>query len=216
MRATLHATALAVAAFATACATAPGPAPMSSVSRGWVEEGEASWYGPGFDGNRTASGEIYDMEAMTAAHRELPFGSWVRVRNLDNGLETRVRINDRGPFARGRILDLSRAAARELEMIGSGTARVRLEVIEGVAAAPRTSDAAAPIPAGCTLVQVGAYRERRNAEEMVRRLEARGEPVRSIVGSDGIIRVYVGPYETEAETRLVRDRYDGLIRSCDS
>lgn len=211
-RAALTAAALTYAA----CSPAPAPTPMSSVETGWVERGEASWYGPGFHGNQTASGEVYDMEAMTAAHRELPFGSWVRVVNLDNGRETRVRINDRGPFARGRIIDLSRAAAREIEMIGSGTARVRIEVLEGVAAASSTASGAAPLPGGCTIVQVGAYRDRRNADEMVRRLEARGEPVRKIPGEDGIVRVYVGPYETEAETRLVRDRYDGLMRSCDS
>ncbi|MGD8494977.1 MAG: septal ring lytic transglycosylase RlpA family protein [Gemmatimonadales bacterium] len=201
---------------AGACAGYSGPAPMRTVEAGWRQEGEASWYGPGFDGKRTASGEVYDMDDLTAAHRELPFGSLVRVVNLDNGLETQVRINDRGPFARGRVLDLSRAAAREIDMLASGTARVRIEVLSSDAPPP-AGDAPADqvaIPTSCTLVQVGAYRERRNAAEMVRRLEARGEPVRELQGGDGITRVLIGPYGSEAETRLILERYDGLLKPC--
>jgi rare lipoprotein A len=90
----------------------------------------ASWYGHPFHGRTTASGETYDMEAMTAAHRTLPFGTVVQVDNLDNGQRTRVRINDRGPFVRGRIIDLSRRAARELDMVGAGIARVRITILE--------------------------------------------------------------------------------------
>lgn len=98
---------------------------------GAVETGIASWYGHPYHGRPTASGETYDMNRMTAAHRTLAFGTWVRVDNLDNRLRTEVRINDRGPFKDGRIIDLSRAAARELDMLGPGTARVRLTVIAG-------------------------------------------------------------------------------------
>lgn len=199
-----------------ACASHPAPPPMRSVETGWQQEGEASWYGPGFHGRQTASGEVYDMEAMTAAHRELPFGSRIHVVNLDNGLETWVRINDRGPFARGRVLDLSRAAARKLDMLGSGTARVRLEVLDGVAAAtPARAAAPVAIPESCTLVQVGAFAEHRNAAELTRRLEARGEPVRQVRGSDGLVRVLVGPYSTEGETRRMLERFDGNLRPCD-
>lgn len=209
--------AAAVTFLLAACAAHPGPAPMESVTTGWQEEGEASWYGPGFHGRQTASGEVYDMEAMTAAHRELPFGSRVRVINLDNGHETRVRINDRGPFARGRVLDLSRAAAREIDMLGSGTARVRIEVLEGVAqpATRARTAATVPIPDGCTLVQVGAFAEHRNAAELTRRLEARGEPVRQLRGGDGLVRVLVGPFATESETRRMLERFDGNLRPCD-
>jgi rare lipoprotein A len=92
--------------------------------RGW-----ASWYGPGFHGNRSASGEIYNQNQLTAAHRSLPFGTQVRVTNLNNNTSVIVRINDRGPFVRGRIIDLSTAAARVLGMMGSGVAPVRLEVL---------------------------------------------------------------------------------------
>jgi len=88
------------------------------------EKGIASWYGPRFHGRRTASGERYDQNKMTAAHKTLPFGTLVKVHNLDNDKSVIVRINDRGPFGNGRIIDVSKAAAKELGMIGPGTARV--------------------------------------------------------------------------------------------
>ena len=102
-------------------------APTGSVSR--VLNGQASWYGPGFYGNRTASGEVFRPGTLTAAHRSLPFGTMVRVTNLWNGRSTVVRINDRGPFHGGRIIDLAHGAARELGVTASGTADVKLEVL---------------------------------------------------------------------------------------
>lgn len=112
------------------CATGHRPADHpAGYPLGYQEDGWASWYGPGFHGNKTASGERFDMHQMTAAHRTLPFGSMVRVRSLTTGRRITVRINDRGPFARGRVLDLSRAAAVALGMMGPGTDRVDLEVI---------------------------------------------------------------------------------------
>ena len=106
-------------------------------------EGMASWYGAEFAGRPTANGEIYDPSQMTAAHRTLPFGTFVRVTNLKNGLNAVVRINDRGPFAKGRIIDVSRAAAEILGMIGPGTAQVRLELISNDPA-PASSTPALP------------------------------------------------------------------------
>ena len=94
-----------------------------------TQRGEASWYGPGFHGKKTASGQIYNQNAMTAASRTLPLGTRVMVTNLDNGKEVEVTINDRGPYAKGRIIDLSKAAARKLGFIKAGVARVRIEVI---------------------------------------------------------------------------------------
>jgi rare lipoprotein A len=91
--------------------------------------GVASWYGPRFHGRRAASGEIFNQHRFTAAHRHLPFGTQVKVTNLDNGKSVIVRINDRGPYVKGRIIDLSRAAARELEMTKDGTVRISLEVL---------------------------------------------------------------------------------------
>jgi rare lipoprotein A len=105
-----------------------------------------------FHGQRTASGELYDMYRMTAAHRELPLGTVVQVRNLDNGRRVQVRINDRGPFVRGRILDLSYAAATALDMVRTGTAEVELRVIE--------MRVLAPSPTAVLTVQVGAFQDR--------------------------------------------------------
>jgi rare lipoprotein A len=96
-----------------------------------VETGLASWYGRGFHGKFTASGEVFNQEKFTAAHRTLPWGSRVRVTNLANGKSIEVRINDRGPFGKGRIIDVSRAAARALGMVGSGIANVRVECLSG-------------------------------------------------------------------------------------
>lgn len=121
------------AAGALACAHAPKATPPTGGETGEapaaaavVGEGTASYYGKGFAGRPTASGERFDPAAMTAAHRSLPFGTCLRVRNLDNGREARVRVNDRGPYASGRIVDVSTAAARVLGMIERGLARVRL------------------------------------------------------------------------------------------
>lgn len=127
--------ALALAALVAGCSTrprlplpepeAPAAAPSTAPS---VElgRGKASWYGPGFHGKRTASGERFDMNAMTAAHRTLAFGTRVLVRNVRNGREVIVRINDRGPHVRGRIIDLSKAAAAEIDLIEAGEAPVVL------------------------------------------------------------------------------------------
>ena len=115
---------LVVALALVACAHAPagkGSAP--------VGEGVASYYGESLRGHRTASGERFDPNALTAAHRDLPFGSKIRVTNLGNGRTVVVRVNDRGPYADGRIVDLSWAAARELDMLRSGVAHVRLELL---------------------------------------------------------------------------------------
>ncbi|WP_370455637.1 septal ring lytic transglycosylase RlpA family protein [Synechococcus sp. RSCCF101] len=103
------------------------PEPVSDVVQ--VITGEASWYGPGFYGNRTASGEVFRPGTVTAAHRTLPFGTRVRVTNLWNGRSTVVRINDRGPFAGARVIDLAHGAATELGLISSGIADVKLEVL---------------------------------------------------------------------------------------
>lgn len=118
-------------ALVSGCSLATRPVPPAPFpERGQNETGIASWYGPGFHGRTTANGETYDMEAMTAAHLTLAFGTVVRVDNLDNGRSIRVRINDRGPYVDGRIIDLSRRAARELGMLEAGIARVRVTVVE--------------------------------------------------------------------------------------
>jgi rare lipoprotein A len=131
------------------------PAPRAALPAGYVEEGVASWYGIPFHGRAAADGEIYDMETLVAAHRLMPFNTWLKVTNLANNKSVTVRVIDRGPFVDGRIIDLSKAAARAIDLIGPGTARVRLEVI----AAP------ADIPANdFYAVQVGAFSVYENAE----------------------------------------------------
>ncbi len=109
---------------------AGGPAPFDGDVSSYVDEGQASYYSDIYQGKRTASGERYDRSAMTAAHPVLPFGSRVAVTNLDNGREVVVRINDRGPFIRGRIIDLSYRAAERLGMIRSGVVPVRISGID--------------------------------------------------------------------------------------
>lgn len=99
------------------------------IASNWGYDGMASWYGPGFHGAKTASGEWFNQYALTAAHRYLPFGTWVRVTNLNNGSSVVVRINDRGPFTGGRVIDLSTAAARAIGIINSGVAPVSVEVL---------------------------------------------------------------------------------------
>lgn len=119
---------LAAALLGVGCGTKPQPRGPADLEH-YRETGVASWYGKPYHGRKTASGERYDMREMTAAHRTLPFGAVVRVTNLENGRSVKVRITDRGPFVKGRIIDLSRAAAKKLDMIGSGTARVRISVV---------------------------------------------------------------------------------------
>jgi len=138
-------------------AAAAGPAGVQQqLAAGWTEEGLASWYGHPYHGRRTSSGEIYDMNQKTAAHRTLPFGARVLVRSLSNGRQVEVRINDRGPFVGDRVIDLSLAAAREIEMAGAGTDRVRLLVVSLAEGAP----------GGFFSVQAGSFRSRDNAERL--------------------------------------------------
>ena len=118
---------------------APTGAAMKRVKLGYEERGLASWYGQPYHGRATASGEIFDMERLTAAHPRLPFGVTTRVVNLANGKSVEVKINDRGPFVAGRIIDLSRGAARQIDLLGPGVTRVRIKVI----AAPAQVRAAA-------------------------------------------------------------------------
>lgn len=152
---------------------APAPAhpkraktPPVPAAIGYTEEGNASWYGNPFHGRRASNGEIYDMNKLTAAHRTLPFETMVRVTNLNNGKSTTVRITDRGPFVDNRIIDLSQAAAREIESIGPGVVPVRIEVLGNV-----------DVTAGFFTVQVGAFRDRGNADRLRDRLSISYSPI---------------------------------------
>ena len=130
--------------------------PPLAVPLGYSEEGLASWYGIPYHGRHAADGEIYDMETLVAAHRVLPFNTWLTVTNLSNNKTVNVRVIDRGPFVSGRIIDLSKAAARQIDLLGPGVGRIRLEVI----AAPTN------IPSNDFYgVQVGAFSVYQNAEQ---------------------------------------------------
>ncbi len=175
---------------APAMPSAPAPSAKRNKSvavpapSGYTEEGNASWYGVPFHGRHASNGEIYDMYKLTAAHRTLPFETMVRVTNLNNGKTTVVRITDRGPFVDNRIIDLSLAAAREVDSVGPGVVPARVEVLGGV-----------DPTAGFFTVQVGAFRERANAERLRERLSASYSPIfiQQYDSPDGVFyRVRVG------------------------
>lgn len=165
----------------------------------YSEVGDASWYGgdeDGFEGRPTASGEVFDPSQMTGAHRTLPLGTYVQVDNLDNGKSQIIRINDRGPFIRGRILDVSREGARSLGFLGKGTAKVRIRAV--------TPDGQPlPIPSRADqedpfTVQVAALSDPQNLDRLVRDLEASFEGVTvqetAAKGGRTVHRVRVGSF----------------------
>jgi rare lipoprotein A len=163
---------------------------------GSSESGIASWYGHPYHGRRAANGEVYDMEKLTAAHRTYPFETWVRVKNLSNDRTVDVRIQDRGPFIRGRIIDLSKAAAREIDLLGPGITKVKLTVI----AAPRHIEKQRELFA----IQVGAFREQARAVALQDEMRQRFGTARIIerAGAAPMYRVLVGEYETEEQAEV--------------
>jgi rare lipoprotein A len=172
-----------------------GTAPAVPV--GYTEEGVASWYGVPYHGRPAADGEIYDMEKLVAAHRLLPFNTWLKVTNLSNGKEVKVRVIDRGPFVQGRILDLSKAAARDIDLLGPGVGRIRLEVVSAPADNPVNDFYA---------VQVGAFSVYEHADELRARYAGRfgDSQLRLKQGSVPIWRVLVGKEPTvEAAQQLM-------------
>ncbi len=166
----------------------PKPAPPAE-TLGEIETGVASWYGYPYHGRRAANGEIYDMEKLTAAHRTLAFETWVEVQNLDNGKNVTVRITDRGPFVDGRIIDLSKAAARNIDMIGPGLANVRLKVVSAPSGAAVATFA----------VQVGAFQDHDRAERLRSDFERTYGAARIVLrsGNPVLWRVLVGNEPTE-------------------
>ncbi|RJX33256.1 MAG: septal ring lytic transglycosylase RlpA family protein [Oxalobacter sp.] len=183
-------------------------------NRSYKDRGVASWYGKKFHGNKTASGEIYDMYKMTAAHPILPIPSYARVTNLDNGKQVIVRINDRGPFHSGRIIDLSYTAAVKLGYIGQGSAQVEVErIIPGerlhpVQAKPVTDyRPLAPSTAhGNYYVQLGSFSQAENAESLRRHYALAGSNNLAVLRSGGYYRLMAGPFasrEQAAQAALV-------------
>ncbi|MFZ3213020.1 MAG: septal ring lytic transglycosylase RlpA family protein, partial [Terriglobales bacterium] len=168
----------------------------------FTETGTASWYGPPYHNRQSSNGEIYDMNAMTAAHRTLPLNSVVRVTNLRTGASTLVRITDRGPFVEGRIIDLSLAAAKAIDVWRPGTAAVQLEVMD------------VPVPlesGGRWCVQIGAFHERRTAEDLRERLSRRYATAKILDFSSPIgdwwVRVRVPDDDRARAEEITRDAH---------
>ncbi|HQT26190.1 MAG TPA: septal ring lytic transglycosylase RlpA family protein [Burkholderiales bacterium] len=162
-------------------------------------EGVASWYGRRYNGQKTSSGEVYDMYAMTAAHPTLPIPSYARVTNLSSGKSVIVRINDRGPFRSDRLIDLSYTAAYKLGILKNGSARVKVESILPGAGEENAAEASAS-PAGSLYLQLGAFSEKLNAQHFIELHKTQLEGYSpEIVGSGGIYRVHVGPYSSRED-----------------
>lgn len=180
--------------------------PLASAD-GYREKGLASWYGKPFHGRKTACGETYDMYEMTAAHRTLPLGTQVRVTNLRNDRQVLLRVNDRGPFVQGRIIDLSFAAAKKLKVVGPGTAPVVVEAV-GRPAAPGGRRPTTKFRMGPLAIQVGSFAEKANAARLADRINNRFGPGAAWVDrfDDGVkvwhrVRAFDCPDRACAQTR---------------
>ncbi len=193
-------------------------------AKGFRQRGKASWYGPGFHGHRTSSGEIYNMHAMTAAHKILPMDTMLRVKNLDNGRETVVRVNDRGPFVGGRILDVSYAAAKALGLLRPGTARVAIYALTTNTPGESTSKPIAAQPSRQQkkgyYVQVGAFSRQSNALRLQQHFRNAGHKAIIEPATDPkkkrryLVQVYVGkiyPRAQRAEKILLKKGYTGAF-----
>ena len=191
---------------AVACARTVAVAPDRPVAPGGVETGYASWYGHPYHGRRTASGEVYDMHDMTAAHRTIPLGTWLVVTRTDTGQSVEVRVNDRGPFVDGRIVDLSYAAARVLGADRAGVVPVTLRVGD---VARESSAPPATLPRAAFAIQVGAFATRARADDVRDALARHGEAatVSEVdAGGERFFRVRLGPYADRPAARVAAER----------
>lgn len=179
----------------------------------FTQRGLASWYGKKFHGNKTSNGEIYDMYAMTAAHKELPLPTMVEVINLENNRRIVVRVNDRGPFHEGRIIDLSYTAAKKLDIVRKGTGRVEIRAItNGKTATP--SKNVAIEKNGRIYVQVGAFGEQNNAQQLAQDIEdelKRGvRVVETSLNSQTLYRVQIGPLTSDQTAEQVINKLNDI------
>lgn len=176
---------------------------------GFTQEGIASWYGSDFHGKKTSNGEIYDMHAMTAAHKTLPLGVFVKVRNKQNGQEAIVRVNDRGPFVKNRIIDLSYTAAKKLGVDMKGTAPVRIEAL-GYKASGEGYQAPETYDSGNYSVQIGAFKDDQNARrlsEEMRKLHGYSEVKTATVNDELFYQVRAGKYTSLKDAEDAEERF---------
>lgn len=172
--------------------------PMESAD-GYSEVGIASWYGPGFHGKLTANGETYNQKAMTAAHKTLPLPTLVKVENLENGKSVVVRVNDRGPYSKGRIIDLTEVAARRLGMIDKGTAKVRVSVLSEDPDCYVTAGHEVNIDKGNFAVQIGAFTNAENAKRLAAKFGSRAVVSKGYAKGTEWSRVWVTGYPTKEQ-----------------
>lgn len=191
-----------------------------SKSDGFVQLGKASWYGKKFHGRPTASGQIYDMYKKSAAHKTLPLGTYVRVINISNNKQITVRVNDRGPFVKGRIIDLSYAAAKEIGLVGPGTAKVKVVALGKEVGELKSSLGTKPVveirdmEVGEFTIQVGAFTNRDNALRLADRLKVIFDYVETIVYDDEdkgtIYRVRVSRSTTLTKAGVIEKRLENM------
>ncbi|MBN2434687.1 MAG: septal ring lytic transglycosylase RlpA family protein [Spirochaetes bacterium] len=186
------------------------------------QTGNASWYGRAFHGRKTASGESFDMYEMSAAHKSYPFGTVLEVKNLDNGKSVQVRVNDRGPYVDGRIIDVSYAAGRDLGMLTTGTARVGLKVVSSPGAAPVSGgvpiddsygygspDAGAPVSTGAYSLQCGAFYSKKNADNLRDKLSGMFENRIEVIHEDDLYKVRILDIPSKEEANRFKSILSG-------
>ena len=184
-------------------------------SKGFRQRGVASWYGTKFHGRKTANGETYDMYAMTAAHKTLPIPSYVRVTNLNNQRSVIVRVNDRGPFHQGRIIDLSYAAATKLGITRTGTGYVEIEALEPGQPLRKSANSTPAIQVvaaqpGAFYLQLGAFKEKFNAQQLQRKVAQAiaGQAALKIVqkSTGPVYKVMLGPLQSESRAQQISEK----------
>lgn len=176
--------------------------------KGYSEQGQASWYGKKFHGHMTSNGEIYDMYSMTAAHKTLPIPSYIKVTNLNNNKTAIVRVNDRGPFHQGRIIDLSYVAAYKLGVAQSGTADVKIEVITVMP--PSTTDKTTEKQTARYAIQVSASQDKQQCEKLAHQLSQRLSVNSFLENITTHHRVFLGPFNDYRQAMQMLERVKSL------
>ena len=182
-----------------------------------IERGEASWYGGKFQGRQTANGENFDTNMLTAAHKTLPFNTIVEVKNLENNKIVHVRINDRGPFVEGRIIDLSRAAAGKLDMVGAGVAKVEVRIIEDPAELKDNEDhnLATGLLQHNWIIQIASFSNKEYADKVIKKLQSNNFNPETEMTSTGYLRILIKNISNneleKTKIRLTNLGFTGLL-----